>query len=464
MVVMEDRPRLLERIAELEAEKGGLQAENAELRQRVIQLEQQVQQFLQRRKRTRAQKERKAGTSKDRRNKKHRKHGGFFRPEPPPGTQFIEHEVHPKECTHCGSKQLRPTGEHDDHIVADIPEPQLEWHLYRRHKYRCLCCQKTCQGRGDLELPGSHIGPRARLLTCYGRAHLAISLGKTQNLLHDFFGLTVSRAGLLGHLRWGGALFEPVVQELLELLRQSPVVGGDETGWRINGQTAWAWCFRDPRLALFLIDRHRSRDVLLRVLGETFAGTLVSDFYAAYDGLDCPKQRCLAHLLRELAKLREKLPWQSVRSFIQPLIDLFQEAIQLGKDRDRLTHKAFASQRQRLQDRFEKLVLTTHTKNPDCLRIQDRLFKYCDELFTFLYDSRVPADNNGSERDIRSLAAIRSDGGTHRADWSAAAFANLKSIVVTGMKNAVRFIHYGIDVVRAKLQGQPLPLPLADTS
>jgi len=97
------------------------------------------------------------------------------------------------------------------------------------------------------------------------------------------------------------------------------VVQGDETGWRINGQTAWALCFRDPRLALFLIDRHRRRDVLIRVLGESFAGTLVSGFYATYNGLDCPKQRCLAHLLRELDKLREELPWQSVRAFIQPL-------------------------------------------------------------------------------------------------------------------------------------------------
>ena len=457
MVVMDDRPLLLKRIAELEAE-------NAELRQRVSQLEHQVQQFLQRRKRARPQGERKAGTGKDRRKKKHRKHGGFFRPEPPPDTQFIDHEVHPQQCAHCGQSDLEPTGQHEDHLVADIPEPKLEWHRYRRHIYRCRCCQKTCQGRGDLELPGSHIGPRARLLTCYGRAHLGVSLGKTQNLLHDFFGLTASRAGLLGHLRWGGALFEPVVQELLELLRQSPVVQGDETGWRIDGQTAWAWCFRDPRLALFLIDRHRNRDVLVRVLGETFAGTLVSDFYAVYNGLACTKQRCLVHMLRELAKLRDELPWQSVRAFIQPLIQLFQDAIQLGKDRDDLGAKAFAGRRQRIKERFEKLTLTTHTQNPDCLRIQQRLLKHCDELFTFLDDPRVPADNNGAERDIRSLAAIRGDGGTHRAAWSAKAFANLKSIIVTGMKNSVRFIHYGIDVVRAKLQGQPLPLPLANTS
>ena len=74
------------------------------------------------------------------------------------------------------------------------------------------------------------------------------------------------------------------------------------------------------------------------------------------------------------------------------------------------------------------------------------------ELFTFLDDPAVPADNNGTERDIRSLAAARSDGGTHRADWSAAAFARLKRVIVTGMKNQVRFIRYGIEVVRANLR------------
>src|SRR5262245_20715621 len=91
----------------------------------------------------------------------------------------------------------------------------------------------------------------------------------------------------------------------------------------------------------------------------------------------------------------------------------------------------------------------------------------CDALFTFLDHPAVPADNNGTERDIRSLAAARSDGGTHRADRSAAAFARLKSVIVTGMKNRVRFIRYGIEVVRAQLRGERLPLPLAaipDTS
>lgn len=453
---MDDRQQFQERIAELEAE-------NAELRRRLAQLEHELQKIRQRSKRPRRGGSEQKKSRTDRRRKKHRKHPGFFRPEPPPDTVFIEHDVHPQQCSRCGASDLEATGKFEDHIVADIPEPKLEWHRYRRHIYRCRCCQQPCQGRGDLELPGAHIGPRTRLLTCYSRAHLGISLGKTKDLLHDFFGLTISRAGLLGHLRWGGQLFAPVVEELLELLRKSPVVQGDETGWRINGQTAWAWCFRDPRLALFLIDRHRSRDVLVRVLGESFAGTLVSDFYTVYNGLECDKQRCLVHLLRELAKLREELPWQSVRAFIQPLIELFQDAIQLGKDRERLGPKAFARAHQRILDRFDDLLLTTHSRHPECRRIWKRLFKHCDELFTFLDDPRVPADNNGCERDIRSLAAARNDGGTHRADWSATAFARIKSVIVTSLKNGLRFIHYGLEVVRAKLEGQRLPLPVTDS-
>jgi Transposase IS66 family/zinc-finger binding domain of transposase IS66 len=457
----EAQAAILALVGSLERRIADLEAENADLRRRLAQVEHQLQNIRQRGKRTPNRRHDPEAPHTDHRRKEHRQHPGFFRPEPPPGTVFIEHDVRPQQCSHCGARDLESTGQFEDHFVADLPEPKLEWHRYRRYIYRCRFCQRACQGRGDLELPGSHIGPRARLLTCYSRAHLGISLGKTRDLLHDFFGLTISRAGLLGHLRWGGQLFAPVVDELLELLRQSPVVQGDETGWRIDGQPAWAWCFRDPRLALFLIDRHRSRDVLIRVLGESFAGTLVSDFYAVYNGLDCTKQRCLVHLLRELAKLREELPWQSVRAFIQPLIELFQDAIQLGKDREKLGRTAFDQAYRRLIDRFDDLMLRTHSRHPDCLRIWKRLYKHCDELFTFLDDPAVPADNNGTERDIRSLAAARSDGGTHRADWSAAAFARLKSVIVTGMKNHVRFIQYGIEVVRAKLRGERLPLPLA---
>ena len=257
----------------------------------------------------------------------------------------------------------------------------------------------------------------------------------------------------------GGQLFAPVVEELWELLRQSPVVQGDETGWRINGLPAWASCFRDPRLALFLIDRHRSREVIFRALGESFAGTLVSDFYAAYNGLDCAKQRCLVTCSGN---------WPSSASnchgsrcgFIQPLMDLFQDAIALGKEREKLGPEAFQFAYQEIIDRFDALMLGTRTRHPECLRIWKRLYRHCDELFTFLDYLRVPADNNGTERDIRSMAAARSDGGTHRARLECHGVCPDQERRRDGDENGVRFIEYGLDVVRAKLSCSPLPLPV----
>ena len=43
----------------------------------------------------------------------------------------------------------------------------------------------------------------------------------------------------------------------------------------------------------------REGDFLQELLRE-FRGVLVSDFYAAYDSINCPQQKCLIHLMRDL--------------------------------------------------------------------------------------------------------------------------------------------------------------------
>ena len=456
---MDDREELLRRIAALEAVVAELRQQLAERDARIAELEEE----LRRRDKNYRPKPNTPSQKKavDRRQKKHRKHGGFFRAVPPPAEVTHEHDVVAERCPHCQGQHLTPTGEHTDHIQVDLPEPKLEVHRYRRHTMQCRDCGRTCQGRGDLELPGSHIGPRARLLAAYARGHLGISLGKTAALFEEWYGFTESRAGVLGHVKWAGQLFAPVVQQLLAILRESPVVWADETGWRIDGKNVWAWCFSNPQLAVFLIDKHRNRQVLVSALGESLPGVLVSDFYAVYDGLKCLKQRCLPHLLRTLHKLREVVPARSVSYFLQPVMDLLKDAITLGKQRGLMSRQAFAAARQAIHDRLDGLILDQRPRQADCLKIWRRLYKHCGELFTFLDHPQVPSDNSGCERDIRSVAATRSDGGVNRATWSATSFANIKSVVRTCQKQHRGFLEYGLSLVRATLDGQPAPLPLA---
>lgn len=456
---MDEREELLKRIAALEALVAELRQQLAERDARIAELEEEL--------RRRGKNYRpKPNTppkqsASDRRRKGKRRHGGFFRVAPQPSEVTHEHNVYAEVCPHCQGTNLTPTKKPTDHIQVDLPEPKLEVHRFRRHVMRCRDCGKTCQGRGDLELPGGHIGPRARLIAAYARGHLGISLGKTEALFAEWFGLSESRPGVLGHVKWAGKLFAPVVEKLLTLLRDSDLVQADETGWRIDGKNVWAWCFSNPQLAVYLIREHRNRQVLFDALGQTLPGVLVSDFYAVYDGIACLKQRCLPHLLRTLHSLREVVPARSVSHFIQPVMNLLQDAIGLGKERGKLSARAFAERRRAIRDRLDGLILDKHPKQPDCLRIWRRLFKYCGELLTFLDHPEVPSDNTACERDIRSVAATRADGGVNRTAWGATAFANIKSVIRTCQKQRRGFLEYGLSLVRTTLSGQPGSLPFA---
>ena len=179
-------------------------------------------------------------------------------------------------------------------------------------------------------------------------------------------------------------------------------------GWRINGKSVWVWCFCNPRLALYLVDKHRSAAVVKAALGDSLPGVLVTDFYAAYHAIDCLKQKCLVHLLRELHTLRDDVSSEYQDSYIQPLMTLLQDAIALGKSRRTTESAAYESARQQLEHRLDTLI-STRPAEKDCWRINNRLVKHRFDLLRFLTIEGLPADNNLGERDIRSVAAARSE-------------------------------------------------------
>ncbi len=47
----------------------------------------------------------------------------------------------------------------------------------------------------------------------------------------------------------------------------------------------------------------------IQALLKNFSGVLVSDFYAAYDAINCPQQKCLIHFIRDLNDTLLKHPY-----------------------------------------------------------------------------------------------------------------------------------------------------------
>lgn len=99
----------------------------------------------------------------------------------------------------------------------------------------------------------------------------------------------------------------------------------DETGWRVNGKGHWLWCFSRQRGTYYLIDQKRGLPVLAKFFRRAFAGTLVTDFWGAYNAVVCSqRQFCLVHLLRDLKHVEQyKSPtpkWPAFANILRRLI------------------------------------------------------------------------------------------------------------------------------------------------
>lgn len=127
-----------------------------------------------------------------------------------------------------------------------------------------------------------------------------------QNYLKHRFNLRVSVGQLVALVDGVASRGKAVVEELKQQIRGSPVVNGDETTWRENGQNRYVWSFSTDKISYFVYEKSRAGRVVKEVLGEKFDGVVVSDFYGGYNCHLGLHQRCWVHLLRDIHELKEK--------------------------------------------------------------------------------------------------------------------------------------------------------------
>ena len=150
------------------------------------------------------------------------------------------------------------------------------------------------------------------------------------------------------------------------------------------------------------------------VLGETFAGVLVSDFYAAYHHYDGPKQRCWAHLLRDIHDLRVLHPDDDgLGRWAEAVHQLYHQATSFTHPSDQLRLTAQLALERRL-------LALCHPFLNDPSAVQAKLCRRVENhikgLFVFVVHSEVPPDNNAAERSLRHLVVSRKVSGGTRSN------------------------------------------------
>jgi transposase-like protein len=294
-------------------------------------------------------------------------------------------------------------------IVEDIPEdiqPVVTEHTIRR--YWCSKCQKHVEPVVADALPGSQIGLRVVVLSAWLHYLLGTTLTQIIDVFNFHLHFKLTAGGLVQMWqRLQDILFAWYLQ-IQEQALNSAVLHADETGWRVNGQTHWLWCFTTPNLTFYMIDRCRGSPTLKKFFKREFAGVLVTDFWGAYNAVVCAhKQKCLPHLLRDLKRTSHyHNPGDDWPAFAKKLKRLIRDALRLSKVRSTFSKRRWALRCERLKQRLHEL-LQQKWEQKHARRLVKRLRRHESEMFTFLEHPDVPSDNNHAERMLRPAVIVR---------------------------------------------------------
>lgn len=371
----------------------------------------------------------------------------------------VEHRA--ETCPHCGGP-LTQCQETRERFIEDIPEdlkPQVTRHVI--HRDWCGRCRKQVEPKVADALPGSTLGNRVLVLSSF----LHFCLGNTLRQIVDVFNfhllLKLTPGGLVQMWHRLAELLFPWYEQLQREALKSAVLHADESGWRVNGKTHWLWCFGNPDLTYYMIDRCRGGPALEKFFIDEFPGTLVSDFWGAYNAVDCAlRQTCLVHLLRDLEHVEKyKNSGGDWPAFAKKLRRLIADAIRLRKREDAFSEETYASRRSRLSDRLIELTQESWT-SLEARRLIKRLRRHQNDLFTFLDQPDVPFENNLAERAIRPAVIIRKNSYGNRSEQGADTQAILMSIFRTLKQRQIDPLEVTIHAIRSYLTtGQLPPLP-----
>jgi len=381
-------------------------------------------------------------------NKPGRKPGqGIFRyrsapPQPP--TETVTAQA-PLDCPHCGGC-LEQVGE-EIATTTDVPScPQPVVTAYRVPVCRCRKCGTQVRGQVAGLSPyqtgatAHRLGPGVMAAAHALHYGIGIPVRKVPAVLQELTGVCVTQSALTQDAlcRARGAAGE-VYEHLRQAVRDAPAVHTDDTGWRIAGKTAFLMGFDTDQATVYQIrSQHRNEEVR-EVIPADYGGVLVSDRGKSYDAEEfaqVSKQKCLAHLIRNVCGVVESKQGRA-RQFGVTLNALLREGLALWHARRDLTSDELAIGIQQLDLKLTRHLRIRMLRDPDNQRLLDGIGLQHDRghVMRFLKTEGVEPTNNRAERILRPAVIARKVSHCSKNQPGANAFAAFTSIAQTALKN-----------------------------
>jgi transposase len=378
--------------------------------------------------------------------------GPFDFRRPPPPEQVTENiDVPPPDtCPECGASELI-FDRFEEAYTIDIPErPTPEVTRFRSATCHCGRCGKSgIRGRHPRLPPDQRgatacgVGPRA-----YAAAHsihygFGTPVQKTPAIIKELAGVELTQSAITQHaLRQAERpTLCAAYDKLRDAVRTSSVAQSDDTGYRVNGESAQLMVFatpdteKGPGITVYPIrPQHRNEEVREVIPGD-YQGTLVTDRGRSYDAKELnavKQQKCIFHVGRSIdAVLETKVG--AAREFGKHLLDLLDKALEhwhgWHEGKRRGWHKEAARIAAAITHALRPRKLTDAANQ----RLLNELGYHDDRgnLTRFLTDPNIPATNNLSERELRLPIQARKVSHCSKNDRGARAAERHSTIIRT---------------------------------
>ena len=336
--------------------------------------------------------------------------------------------VQASHCAHCGASLEGIEGTIGQIAQqVDIPAITPLTTQYQQVIKVCSCGECNCP---PLPIEGYvNIGPRMGSLITYFNVEHALPYERLSQITHDLLGFAISEGTIANKLAHMQRQAKGIIETIKRKVMEAPWIGSDETGTKVAGKKFWEWVWQSPLASYFVIDHRRGYPVVKEHFTESYQGVICHDCWSAQNNTPAANhQLCHAHLLRNLqyAIDKERSAWAYQ---VQRLLRKSQRA------REKIW-QAGVSPKQR------EAIIQYYTHALDALlcmplthkeerRLQKRLIKHQNWIFTFMAYPDVPPDNNSSERAIKAAKIKDKVSGGFRSVPAARRFAQLLSLTQT---------------------------------
>lgn len=362
----------------------------------------------------------------------------------------------PRPCQHC--QQPFPDEQRavavDKRQVHDLPPLQI---VVTEHQAETLCC-RHCHQLSQGTFPPTVVapvqyGPGIQQLAVYLRSEQYIPYDRSRQFFADLFDLSLSPGTLQNIVARTARRLRPVVACIKATLRVGHILHCDESGFYIGGQRHWLHVAATKTLTCYYPHPRRgSKATNAMGILPRFRGTAIHDFWSAYRQYQaCRHGLCNVHHLRDLTAVAENDNQSWANRFKWFLLSAKQAVDQARLTEATALPSPKVAQIERIYDQLIELAFLANPPPPGGWpkgtrgrakktrprNLAERFDKHRHEVLAFVYDFKVPFDNNLAERDIRMLKVQQKVSGCFRSQMGAKDFCTIRSYLSTIRKQGI---------------------------